>query len=120
MIFAVSEVVCRQHLFPVLTTNNTRYIIVVLCTIIHKISLNDEERSQDVTCPEILAVYCDILGRDDLTIADNFFRCGGDSIKAIRLLYELNDRTGTLLQLADIFEFPVIYDMQNHIAAVKK
>lgn len=82
--------------------------------------LNDEERSQDVTCPEILAVYCDILGRDDLTIADNFFRCGGDSIKAIRLLYELNDRTGTLLQLADIFEFPVIYDMQNHIAAVKK
>lgn len=81
---------------------------------------NDEERTQDVACPEVLAVYCDILGRDHLTLGDNFFRCGGDSLKAIRLLYELNDRTGTLLQLTDIFEFPVIYDMQNHIASVLK
>lgn len=74
-----------------------------------------KDAQTDDLFPEVLAVYRDILGRDDITSDDNFFRCGGDSLKAIRLLYELNEKTGVQLQLTDIFEFPVIRNMQKHI-----
>lgn len=76
-----------------------------------------DNNSSDIS--EVLLIYREILGRDDVSSKDNFFRCGGDSLKAIRLLYELSEKTNVNLQLTDIFEFPVIGDMQKHISSLK-
>ncbi|MDO5558072.1 MAG: amino acid adenylation domain-containing protein [Oscillospiraceae bacterium] len=84
---------------------------------------NPEENSECGTDPteisDVLNVYREILGRDDISPDDNFFKCGGDSLKAIKLLYALNKKTGISLKLTDIFIYSGIRNMQLHIKSLK-
>ncbi|MGE5342713.1 MAG: non-ribosomal peptide synthase/polyketide synthase [Candidatus Omnitrophota bacterium] len=60
-----------------------------------------------------------ILGRKNIGINENFFHLGGDSIKAIRIISRLN-RDGYKLEMKDLFEYPVISELEQHVQQVKR
>lgn len=52
---------------------------------------------------EVINIWQEQLGVDGLGIEDNFFTLGGDSIKAIRVISQMNDKLGLYLEIKDIF-----------------
>ncbi|MDO6435724.1 amino acid adenylation domain-containing protein, partial [Flavitalea sp. BT771] len=57
---------------------------------------------------QLAALWQDKLGHGDIGIFDNFFAIGGDSIKAIRLVVDINKTFGSSLEIKDIFEHQTI------------
>ena len=63
----------------------------------------------------LMEIYRDNLNRSDITAGDNFFRAGGDSLKAIKLLHEITEKVDPNVQLTDIFRFPTVEKLAEHI-----
>lgn len=63
----------------------------------------------------LMEIYRDNLNRSDITAGDNFFRAGGDSLKAIKLLHEITEKVDPNVQLTDIFRFPTVKKLAEHI-----
>lgn len=61
----------------------------------------------------LLEVWSDVLGVEGIGVTDNFFLIGGDSIKAIRLSSEINERLGTSLKVADLYLNQTIVELAN-------
>ncbi|KWZ38906.1 polyketide synthase [Burkholderia savannae] len=53
-------------------------------------------------------IFAAALKLDDLGVDDNFFDCGGHSILAIGVVYQINEAFGTSLSVADIFMAPTV------------
>lgn len=53
---------------------------------------------------EMISIWRSVLNSASLGLNDNFFTHGGDSIKAIRLIYDVNNAFGVQLKLMDIFK----------------
>ncbi|MDI6741752.1 MAG: thioesterase domain-containing protein [Smithella sp.] len=53
---------------------------------------------------EILNIWQRALGKDDLTVDDDFFECGGDSLLATQVLLEIEQLTEKSLPTSIIFE----------------
>lgn len=64
----------------------------------------------------IANLWSSMLTNSHFSPDDNFFECGGQSLKAIRLVNELNERFTTNLSVADIFLHPTIRTMASKIA----
>lgn len=56
------------------------------------------------------------LDKEQLDITDNFFALGGDSMRAVKIVYELN-RLGLQLQLDDVFKYATIEHLANYLSA---
>jgi len=56
-----------------------------------------------------------ILNIDELSIDDNFFDLGGDSLSAINLSVQVQDKLNTELLVKDIMEHPTIQDLSDII-----
>lgn len=69
------------------------------------------EREIVLACSEnekmLLAIFEDVLNIKNISINDNFFFIGGDSIKAIQIISKLGS-LGFLLEIKDIFYHPTI------------
>ena len=63
----------------------------------------------------LMEIYKENLNRSDITARDNFFRAGGDSLKAIKLLHEITEKVDPNVQLTDIFRFPTVEKLAEHI-----
>lgn len=63
----------------------------------------------------LMEIYRENLNRSDITAGDNFFRAGGDSLKAIKLLHEITEKVDPNVQLTDIFRFPTVEKLAEHI-----
>ncbi|NOU17171.1 MAG: amino acid adenylation domain-containing protein [Bacteroidales bacterium] len=72
------------------------------------------EKPQDEKEEIILQVWQEVLGRDIISITDNFFRIGGDSIKAIQISARLN-KVGYKLEMADLLRLATIKSVANVI-----
>lgn len=62
----------------------------------------------------MVSIYEEILGKEKISILDDFFALGGDSIKAIRVaakLYKLNYHVG----IEEIFRYPQIQMLCRHL-----
>ena len=59
--------------------------------------------------------YCEILNIHQIDIHSNFFRMGGDSFLAARLLYRLEHLFGQGISLPALFEYPTIASLSNYI-----
>ena len=55
---------------------------------------------------KVVAVVADLLDMPDLTPDDHFFDMGGDSLKAIRLIVDLEKLSGFKLRMQDIYQSP--------------
>ncbi|MET4927562.1 condensation domain-containing protein [Streptomyces sp. PSRA5] len=64
----------------------------------------------------LLGVFRDVLGRD-IGPADNFFRSGGHSLLAVRLLNRIRSEFGQDLTLRDVFRNPTVTSLARRLAA---
>ncbi|MCP1186774.1 non-ribosomal peptide synthetase [Paenibacillus sp. 1781tsa1] len=55
---------------------------------------------------EVVAVFQEVLGLEEVGIHDHFFERGGHSLRAIRAVNQLEARTGIRLPLRSLFEHP--------------
>lgn len=68
------------------------------------------------TLQSLLAdAWSSILGMKSIGIYDNFFRFGGNSILAYRLVSLLRKELGLSLQTADLFSHPTIHEIEKYI-----
>jgi acyl carrier protein len=56
---------------------------------------------------------------NSIGVKDNFFRLGGNSITAVQLMHQLNDKFGTSVKVAEIFAYTTIESLANYIAQTK-
>lgn len=57
---------------------------------------------------KLLAIWKDVLKKEDISVEDNFFELGGHSLKAMRLLAAIEQLLGTRLKLQEAFKYPTI------------
>lgn len=71
---------------------------------------NDFERSSDFVAPrdtlelELLQLWKEILPINSISVTDNFFELGGNSISAVRLVTQIQNRFGEALPLSLLFQ----------------
>lgn len=56
----------------------------------------------------IYSIFSNVLKTDELSIKDDFFEMGGHSLRAMRVINEIEEEMGIRLSLKDIFEYPTI------------
>lgn len=71
---------------------------------------NDTER-------QLFQVYMDILGNQSISVTDNFYDLGGDSIAAIQISILASDR-GLAMEPNAVFQHQTIRDLAEHLDAV--
>lgn len=62
----------------------------------------------------IASVWTEVLGVEQISITDNFFEIGGDSIRSIQIVSRCK-RLGINLRPADLFTHPTITDLAAHV-----
>ena len=77
------------------------------------------ENTEDTQCKslkekKLLAVVSDVLNIQNANIKNNFYRIGGDSIKAIQIVSKLKD-IGCKLTVQDILSHPVFHELLSYI-----
>ncbi|MEM1249748.1 MAG: MupA/Atu3671 family FMN-dependent luciferase-like monooxygenase, partial [Acidobacteriota bacterium] len=72
--------------------------------------------AQSETEKKIAEIWQRVLGRDDLSVEDNFFDLGGHSLLAVRVHRELKAQFGNGLLITDLFRFPTIRSLSEHLA----
>ena len=64
---------------------------------------------------ELIELLKELLSVDNISINDNFFDLGGDSLSAINLSIRIQDEFNVKLYVKDILEHPVIKDISDNI-----
>lgn len=82
----------------------------------------DFEQDQEIfTAPEtaleksIAAIWQANLGLESVSATANYFSQGGDSIKAVGLVNEINRQTGLSLEIRDIFAYPEVRSLAGRV-----
>ncbi|MGL5148945.1 MAG: amino acid adenylation domain-containing protein, partial [Clostridium sp.] len=73
-----------------------------------------DSRPNDDTEALLIEVWSEVLGVDNLSIHDNFFEVGGDSIKAIQVVSKLQKRN-KILDVKTIMSIPNIYELSHFV-----
>lgn len=61
-------------------------------------------------------IWIEILGTDNVSVTDNFFQIGGDSLKAIKMTSLVNERYQGVIEVADLFVCGTIREIAAMIA----
>ncbi|HEY0609631.1 MAG TPA: amino acid adenylation domain-containing protein, partial [Chitinophaga sp.] len=69
---------------------------------------------------QLVQIWQDILGKDQIGVKDNFFELGGHSLKATRLASQLSKAFDVKIALKDLFSHTVLEDQAKLIAASQK
>ncbi|HLX54060.1 MAG TPA: phosphopantetheine-binding protein, partial [Aquella sp.] len=59
------------------------------------------------------------LAENKIGIHDNFFKIGGNSILAIKLIYKINNQLGYKIKVVDVFTKNTIHSLANYLSTVK-
>ncbi len=65
----------------------------------------------------LAAVWADVLELPGVGADDDFFQLGGHSLKGARLAFRVNEETGVLLTLAEVFQHPTVESMARRVDA---
>lgn len=68
---------------------------------------------------KIIAIWEEVLERDNIGIEDNFFDLGGHSLKATRVINHINDLYHIKIDLKEIFTEPTVAHLSNYIDMVQ-
>lgn len=64
---------------------------------------------------EIAAVWKEVLGLDSVGASDNFFDLGGHSLLTIQVQRRLRERLGRDIPITDLFRFPTVRALADHL-----
>ncbi|WP_097867716.1 acyl carrier protein [Streptomyces sp. rh34] len=82
-----------------------------------------EDRFEDLDTVDIpsavLAMVRELLGNPEVTLQDDFFFVGGDSIAAMHLVRRLARRTGLRLRVSQLFAHPTLDDFAAQVDMVR-
>ncbi|WP_392562287.1 amino acid adenylation domain-containing protein [Orbus sturtevantii] len=69
---------------------------------------------------KVTEIYCELLAieANAISVTDNFFRMGGNSILAMKLATKLSDKTGKAVHIADIFNYKTIQAISQYIDSI--
>ncbi|MFE4612669.1 acyl carrier protein [Streptomyces niveus] len=67
----------------------------------------------------LLELTNELLERGDITLDEDFFATGGDSIVAMHLVGQLARRTGLRLRVSLLFANPVLRDFAEHVERLR-
>ena len=68
---------------------------------------------------QLLAIWRQVLGRDDIGVEDNFFQTGGHSLKATRVVSRIRKELQAQVELKHIFTHPTVAQLAEVIAAAE-
>ena len=63
----------------------------------------------------LASIWKEVLELDKVGVHDNFFRIGGDSIMAIRLISKINKKSDVVITIAQLYEFNTIAGLVDQI-----
>ncbi|MBC9929269.1 non-ribosomal peptide synthetase [Chitinophaga qingshengii] len=69
--------------------------------------------AKDEVEEKMLRIWQRLLKQEDISTTDSYFHIGGDSIRAIRLIGEINKAFGRNLKIADIYRYDTIREITN-------
>jgi amino acid adenylation domain-containing protein len=70
---------------------------------------------RNATEGKLVAIWQEILGREQISVFDNFFEIGGHSLKATRLASQLFKQFQTKIELKELFRKPVLEEQARYI-----
>ena len=65
----------------------------------------------------VARVWADVIGHTPRTVDDDFFACGGDSLRALRLLNRMTELTGFELSIAALFRARTVRALARALVA---
>ncbi|MBT7210022.1 MAG: non-ribosomal peptide synthetase, partial [Candidatus Scalindua sp.] len=68
---------------------------------------------------ELVTIWEEVLGRQNIGIEDNFFELGGHSLKALKLVSKIQKIYDVDISLMSVFQAPVIKDLVLKVVAAK-
>lgn len=74
-----------------------------------------EDRDYSELERKLSVLWADNLGVEELSIYDNFYELGGDSIQATKLANDINKQMHISLDMSDIFEYLTINDLAEYL-----
>lgn len=60
---------------------------------------------------KLAAIWCDLLGLDHVGVRSSFFRIGGDSVTAVRMVAKIAEELGDRLPVRRVFDSPTIGEL---------
>lgn len=66
---------------------------------------------------DLVQVWRDVLGRDDVSVEDDWFDVGGTSLGAVRLFARINDELGLTMPLNTLLTHPTVEAMADRIGS---
>lgn len=64
---------------------------------------------------KIYGIWCEMFGTEEISIDEDFFDCGGDSILIVKLITELAQRYNYQISITDVYAGPTIREMAKNI-----
>jgi amino acid adenylation domain-containing protein len=64
---------------------------------------------------KLVGIWEEVLGREQISVLDNFFEIGGHSLKAMQVVSRIHKTFNVEIELGKIFEIPVLREVAEHI-----
>ncbi len=86
-----------------------------------QITVNNNYAVREIMKPEtnmekcIAQIWSELLKCEDISVTNGFFELGGDSLKAIKFVNQLKEKTGHQISLQLIATYPVLKDLAANI-----
>lgn len=76
----------------------------------------DDLDSRTALQKALASVWCRVLGLDRLSLDDDFFALGGDSLRAAALVAELSETTSDIIYASSVFNAPTVRTYARHLS----
>lgn len=70
------------------------------------------------TCERLRAIWCELLGLDQIGDDESFFVLGGKSMDAIRLVNRIRSTFGLEITVRTVFEAPTVAQLSEALQAL--
>jgi acyl carrier protein len=74
------------------------------------------EDAETETEKALSAIWINLLELESISLNDNFFNVGGDSLLAVRLISLIRKEMGVEVRISDLFEHPTVKSLAAHLA----
>ncbi len=77
-----------------------------------------EYRAPRTPREEALAgLFAEVLGLDRIGIDDDFFACGGHSLRLTRLVWQIHEKLGMDVPIRTVFQYPTVAELAEQLSA---